>query len=520
MSDLAIARRGRLDDTGAVPVPLIEPLDEHNRVLLENVRPTSHVNPTPSGRYNLVIIGAGPAGLVTAAGAAGLGARVALVEKHFMGGDCSNVGCVPSKALLRAARAAQAVRTACEFGVRVPAGVTVDFPAVMERMRRVRAGISHVDSVARFRSLGVDVYLGEGRFAGCNVVEVDGRRLEFARAVITTGARAARLPVPGLDAVDYLTNENVFWLTERPRHLIVIGAGPIGCELGQAFRRFGADVTIVTEHVLPREDADAAAIVEASLRRDGVRVERGATISGVTQQGREKTVTYVVDGETRRVAGDALLLGAGRAPNIEGLGLEQAGVAHGPRGVTVDDGLRTTNPHIFAAGDVCSRFQFTHAADALARIVIQNALFFGRKKASALHIPWCTYTDPELAHVGLSLRDAAAAGIEATSVTVELANVDRAILDGETEGFARAVVRKGSDRLVGMTIVAGHAGEMIGEAVLALSRGVGLGSFAATIHPYPTQAEVLRKLGDAYNRTRLTPRVKRLFERLLAWRRM
>ncbi len=240
MSEPAVARRVRLDDTPAVPVPVIVPLDEHNRVLLEHVRPASYVNPTPSGRYNLVIIGAGPAGLVTAAGAAGLGARVALIEKHFMGGDCSNVGCVPSKALLRAARAAHAVRTAGEFGVRVPAGVTVDFPAVMERMRRVRAAMSHVDSVARFRSLGVDVYLGEGRFAGGNVVEVDGRRLEFARAVITTGARAARLPVPGLDTVDYLTNENVFWLTELPRHLIVIGAGPIGCELGQAFRRFGA----------------------------------------------------------------------------------------------------------------------------------------------------------------------------------------------------------------------------------------------------------------------------------------
>ena len=250
-----------------------------------------------------------------------------------------------------------------------------------------------------------------------------------------------------------------------------------------------------------------------------LRIELGAQILGVTQRGSEKIITYEVHGERREVVADQVLLGAGRAPNVEGLGLETVGVEHSAKGVVVDDALRTTNPHIYAAGDVCSRYQFTHAADALARIVIQNALFFGRKKMSALHIPWCTYTNPEVAHVGLNARDAAAAGIDVATFTVEFKDVDRAILDGETEGFARAVVRKGTDKLVGLTIVTGHAGEMIGEAVLAMNHGIGLGSFASTIHPYPTQAEALRKLGDAYNRTRLTPTVKRLFERLLAWRR-
>jgi len=276
---------------------------------------------------------------------------------------------------------------------------------------------------------------------------------------------------------------------------------------------------MISQDFLPKEEPDTAAVVQASFQHDGVRLELGATILHVERRGSAILVTYEAGGERREAIADQLLLGAGRAPNIEGLGLEQAGVAFNKQGVTVDDRLRTTNPHIYAAGDVCSRYQFTHAADALARIVVQNTLFFGRKKMSALHIPWCTYTAPEVAHVGLNARDAVAAGINVSAFTVELKDVDRAVLDGETDGFARAVVRQGTDKLVGLTIVAAHAGEMIGEAVQAMNHGIGLGSFANTIHPYPTQAEVLRKLGDTYNRTRLTPTVKRVFERLLAWRR-
>jgi pyruvate/2-oxoglutarate dehydrogenase complex dihydrolipoamide dehydrogenase (E3) component len=403
--------------------------------------------------------------------------------------------------------------------VRVPPGVELDFGAAMERMRRLRAHISRNDSVARYTSLGVDVYIGEGRFAGGDVVEVGDRKLRFSRAVITTGARAARLPVKGLDSVSYLTNENVFWLTELPRRLLVLGAGPIGCELGQAFRRFGSEVTILTKEFMPKEDEETSALIRASFARDGIRVELGADIVEVQQIGDEKRVTYAAGGERREVAGDEILLGAGRAPNVEGLGLEHVGVEYGKAGVKVDDNLRTTNPHIFAAGDICSRYQFTHAADAMARIVIRNALFFGRDKVSALSIPWCTYTNPEVAHVGLNERDAIAAGIEVDTYEVSLEDIDRAVLDSETEGFAKAIVRKGTDKLVGMTIVAAHAGEMIGEAVLAMNQGIGLSKFATTIHPYPTQAEALRKLGDTYNRTRLTPFVKRLFERVLEWRR-
>jgi len=352
-----------------------------------------------------------------------------------------------------------------------------------------------------------------------DAVEVEGRRLEFARAVIATGARAAGLPVPGIDGVECLTNENVFWLTDMPRRLIVLGAGPIGCELGQAFSRFGAQVTLLGQDLLPREDEDTRAVVEAALRRDGVRVACGVAIDEVSAPGGEIVVRHTTDGRTVETVADRLLLGAGRTPNVEELGLDAAGIAHTPEGVTVDDFLRTSNRRVFAAGDVCSRFKFTHAADAMARIVVQNALFFGRKKVSALHIPWCTYTDPEVAHVGLAAADAAARGIETATFSVALKDVDRAVLDGAPDGFARAIVRAGTDKVLGLTIVAEHAGEMIGEAVLAMNQGIGLGQFANTIHPYPTQAEALRKLGDAYNRTRLTPRVKRLFERVLAWRR-
>ena len=496
------------------PGPLVLPDDEDNRRLLGQVHPPGRENPRPAGRYNLVAVGGGTAGLVSAAGAAGLGARVALIERHLLGGDCLNVGCVPSKSLIGAARAATSARRAGALGVRVGA-VEVDFPAVMARMRRLRAGLAPNDGVERFTGLGVDVYIGNGTFTSPSTIEVDGRRLQFSRAVITTGARAAAPPIPGLEETGYLTNETVFWLTDLPRRLIVIGAGPIGCEMAQAFRSFGAEVTVVHDapHALPREDAEAAAVIERHMARDGVRLVNGARVLGAERRGGDVVVRYEVAGTTSEVVGDRILVGVGRAPNLDGLGLEAAGVRHEPGGIVVDDHLRTTNPRIYAAGDVASRFQFTHTADALARIVVQNALFgtFGRKKASALTVPWCTYTTPEVAHVGLSEHDATAHGIEVTTLTVPLREVDRAVLDGEDDGFLRVHLKKGSDRIVGATLVATHAGDMISELTLAMTAGIGLGAIAGTIHPYPTQAEVIKKAADAYNRTRLTPTVKAVF---------
>lgn len=499
----------------------LQPWDVHNRKLHANVHPADWKNPEPAPRYNLVVIGGGTAGLVTAAGAAGLGAKVALIERHLLGGDCLNVGCVPSKAIIRAARAVAEVRRAGDFGVRVGGEVKVDFAAVMERMRRLRADISPHDSAARFRELGVDVFIGGGKFTGRDTVQVGGQTLRFVHAVIATGARAAAPAIPGLDTVPYLTNETLFSLTELPKRLAVIGAGPIGCEMAQSFARFGSEVYLVesTGGVLPREDRDAAGLLQAALVRDGVKLLGGGKNLRLAKTPEGVRLLVESQGRDLDLVVDQLLVAVGRAPNVEDLGLETAGVEFGKKGVVVDDCLRTTNPRVFACGDICSPYKFTHAADFMARIVIQNALFKGRKKASALTIPWCTYTSPEIAHVGLEPREAKAKGIALDTFTQEMGKVDRAILDGEDEGFVRIHVRKGTDEILGATIVATHAGDMIGEVSLAMTAGIGLGSIAGAIHPYPTQAEAIRKTGDLYNRTRLTPFVKTLFAKWLAWQR-
>ncbi|MEZ5299434.1 MAG: mercuric reductase [Verrucomicrobiales bacterium] len=497
--------------------------DPHDESLRAHVQPADWQNPEPiAGRYNLVVIGAGTAGLVTAAGAAGLGAKVALVERGLMGGDCLNVGCVPSKGIIAASRRAAAVREAAEFGIDPgPTAAKPDFARVMERMRRLRAGIAPHDSAKRFRDLGIDVFLGSARFAGADAVEVGGARLRFAKAVIATGARAAAPPIAGLDSVPYLTNETLFTLTELPRRFGIIGAGPIGCEMAQAFARLGSDVVLAhsARGIMPREDRDAAAVVRRRLERDGVTLlgsGDGLRLSpaaggGVRLHDPSSGADYTVD---------RLLVAAGRAPNVEGIGLESAGVEFdAENGVRVDDRLRTTNRNIFAAGDVCSPFQFTHAADFMARIVIQNALFFGRKKASSLVIPWATYTDPEVAHVGITPQEAEARGIAIDTYTQPMAAVDRAILDGETDGFVRIHTKQGTGKILGATIVAAHAGDLIGAISLAMAQGIDLGAIASAIHPYPTQAEAIRKTGDLFNRTRLTPKVKRLMEAILRWRR-
>jgi len=498
------------------------PDDVYNEALVANAHPADWVNPEPAPRYNLVVIGAGTAGLVTAAGAAGLGARVALIEKHLLGGDCLNAGCVPSKAVLRAARAAADVRDAGAFGVRVSQAVTVDFAAVMERMRRLRAQLSANDSARRFRGLGVDVFLGTGRFSSADSVEVAGKTLRFKKAVIATGTRPAVPSIPGLVATGYQTNETIFSLTALPERLAVIGAGPIGCELAQAFARFGARVTLIANkpQILEKEDRDAVERVQQVFLREGVQILLESQVEGVAIQGADKVLRIKRAGIAEDLRVDEILVAVGRQPNVEGLNLEGAGVAYDMRmGVQVNDYLQTSNKRIFAAGDICSSYKFTHAADAQARIVIRNALFLGRARTSALTIPWCTYTEPEIAHVGISEGEAKKRGIELQTFGQDLQEVDRAVLDGETNGFAKIHVRKGSNRILGCTIVASHAGDMIAEVTLALVSGQGLGVLSRTIHPYPTQAEVLKKLGDAYYRTRLKPFVKALFQKWLTWTR-
>jgi len=505
-------------------IPEVSPLDEYNQELVANVRPVDWVNPEPAPVYNLVVIGAGTAGLVTAAGAAGLGAKVALVERHLMGGDCLNYGCVPSKAIIRSSRLCAELRRAGALGIKVPGEVEVDFPAVMARMRRLRAGISQHDSARRFRDLGVDVFLGQARFTGRDTIEVDGKILRFKKAVIATGGRAVCPSIPGLAEAGYLTNESVFSLTERPARVLVMGGGPIGCEFAQAMARLGCQVTLLHKYdrLMNREDPDAARIVQKIFLREGITLIYNAKPTRVAKTGTGKTVYYEHEGQEDVVEVDEILIGAGRAPNVEGLGLTAAGVTYEGgkgRGVMVNDRLQTSNPKIYAAGDVCLPYQFTHLADASARIVIQNALFFGGRKLSKLTIPWCTYTDPEVAHVGLSEQEARERKIAYQVFAKPLKEVDRAIIDGEEEGFVKILVKEGSDKILGATIVASHAGEMISEVTCAMAGKVGLSALAGVIHPYPTQAEAIRATGDLYNRTRLTPLVKNLFTRYLAWRR-
>ncbi len=495
---------------------LISPLDSHNQALIAQVHPLDWQNPKPADCYDLVVIGAGTAGLVVAAGAAGLGLglKVALIEKHLMGGDCLNVGCVPSKCVIRSSRVVADLRQAAPFGITPPNPIEIDFAAVMERMRRLRAGISDNDSAQRFQTLGVDVFFGEARFASEQVVTVGDKVLRYKKAVIATGARATRPDILGLAEAGYLTNETVFNLTERPRRLAVLGGGPIGCELAQAFHRLGCEVTLFHKnaHLLDREDSDAAEIVQQALLADGLTLRLGSTLERVDSTPIGKVLHFTRDGQPESITVDEILVGAGRSPNVEGLNLETVGVEYTAQGVKVNDYLQTTNPHIYAAGDICMKWQFTHAADAAARIVIKNILFspfgLGRTKLSSLVMPWVTYTDPEIAHVGLYEAEAQAKGMAVKTIKIPFSAVDRAIADGEVDGFVKILHNAKSDQILGATIVARHAGEMISEITFAMTTKKGLNALSGVIHPYPTQAEAIKKAADAYRRTLLTPRTK------------
>jgi pyruvate/2-oxoglutarate dehydrogenase complex dihydrolipoamide dehydrogenase (E3) component len=499
------------------PVTL-PPMDEHNQKLVSYVRPPDWVDPQPADLYDLVVIGAGTAGLVVAAGAAGLGLglKVALIEKHLMGGDCLNVGCVPSKCIIRSSRVVGEMMEAGAFGISPPDRIDVNFPAVMERMRKLRAEIGHHDSAVRFQKLGIDVFLGVGHFLRNNGIEVGDKILRYKKAVIATGARAVRPSIEGIEETGFLTNETVFSLTDRPQRLAVIGGGPIGCELAQAFSRLGSQVILFHKHshLLDKEDADAAEIVQNAFIREGIHLILNSEVERVRKTSEGKTIDFTSNGAKQSIVVDEILVGAGRAPNVEGLNLEAAEVEYDRLGVKVNDCLQTTNPKIYAAGDICLNWKFTHAADAAARIVIKNTLFspfgLGRSKLSSLVMPWVTYTDPEIAHVGMYEREARDKGIDVSTIKIPMSGVDRAIADGETEGFVKIYHKKGFDRILGATIVARHAGEMIGEVTTAMVNKIGLNGLSSVIHPYPTQAEGIKKAADAYRRTLLTPTSKKI----------
>ncbi len=501
----------------------VDPLDDRwHKALVGDVHPANWRNPKPVGKYNLVVIGAGPCGVTAARHAAARGAKVALIERNYIGGDRLNVGCIPSKAIIRTARLYAEMRAAGNVGAQVPEVIDIGFAEVMERMRRVQARLSRADSAERLSEVGIDVYFGEAQFSGVDTVDVAGEKLRFKKALIATGARPMTPPIPGLAEAGYLTNENVFNLTECPRRLLVIGGGPLGCELAQAFCRFGAHVIVAQDDpmFLPKEERDAAQVLSDALARDGVEIHLNTTVIGVRVDDATKIVELESGGSRFVVSADLILAGIGRAPNVAGLNLESADVYYnGEKGIHVNDFLQTSNRKIYAAGDVCLKHKFTHAAEASARIAVRNALFFGRERLSALIIPWCTYTDPEIAHIGLYVREAREKSIPVTTFTILMHDVDRAVIDGEENGFVKIHVRQGTDRILGATVVARHAGEMINGLSLAITSGIGLRALAKVIHTYPTQADAIKMAAQAFQRTRLTPRLKSSCSRWLAWRR-
>jgi pyruvate/2-oxoglutarate dehydrogenase complex dihydrolipoamide dehydrogenase (E3) component len=472
-------------------------------------------------RYNLVVVGAGSGGLVAAAGGAGLGARVALVEKSRMGGDCLNSGCVPSKALLRAAKAVQAARETGRFGIRgVPDPGRQQARPVMDYVRSCQARIAPHDSVERFEGLGVEVVRAAARLKSAHQVEAAGRTFWARHIVLATGSRPRVPDIPGLEEAGYLTNENVFSIDALPDSLLVMGGGPIGVELGQAFARLGSKVTIVssTAHILPREDEDAAASLAMNLRREGVEIVDGSRAKKVERKESRKLVTIESPSDgSRKIAVDEILVAVGRRPNLEGLNLDGVGINYDSKGVRIDARCRTNVPSVWAIGDLSGPYLFTHWACHQARVVVRNTLFPGTRKCDLDNVPWTTFTDPAIAHVGWTEASAREKNVSHRIFKVPFEENDRAVCDGSFEGnFAKVIAGKKGE-ILGATIVHPHADDLLAELVLARRFGLKLSVLSETIHTYPALSEIARPLGDAYSRTRLTPSVKKTLEKVFAW---
>ena len=471
-----------------------------------------------SSYFDLIAIGGGTAGLVTAAGGAALGAKVALLERDRMGGECLWNGCVPSKALIGAARVAKSARTAHRFGIET-GSVTIHLPGVLAHVRQVQERIAPHDSPQRFRELGVHVVEGSGRLVDRASVEVNGEILRARRIVIATGTKPLVPPIPGLAEVPFHTNETIFGIGALPGTLLVIGGGPIGTELAQAFARLGSTVHVI--EALPaffaREDAEVAGLLHQQLMTEGLTFHLGAEASAVRQEGAAIVVTVVTAaGQSKELRGDALLVAAGRRPNLDGLGLDAVGVTTDRGGVVVDRALRTSVAGIYAAGDIVSgSLKFTHVADHMARGVLRNALFPGHSAVDYSAVPWVTYTDPELARVGLT--EAEARERHGNTIGVwrrDIGAVDRVIADGGPAGLVKIVTdRKG--RVLGGHVLAAHAGDMIGELTIALKLGLTVGQLGSVIHPYPTSAEAIRQASEQRVKATFTGWKKALVRRLV-----
>ncbi|HWD25784.1 MAG TPA: mercuric reductase [Rhizomicrobium sp.] len=470
-----------------------------------HVRPEDWKNPAPREIYDLAILGAGPAGIAAAEYAARLGFSVALIERGRLGGTSLNVGSVPSKAVIRTANIYARMHDVEDFGAPVPEEPAVDFAMVLARMRAIRARIAEYHSARRFAARGVDLFYGEGRFDGSHGLVVAGAGVRFKKALIATGARPRPSNIPGLDKVGYRTSDSVFDMTTLPKRIAVIGGGPLGCELAQALRHLGPHVTIVQNDpkFLPREERDAAEILSRSLARCGVEIRLNTTVTGARMNGSAKVLETYNNEVEADLETDEVLLSIGRLPNVEGLGLEHAGIAlDGDRGIAVDEHLRTSNSDIYAAGDVCMDLKFTNAARATALMAVENALAGGRGRHGDLVIPWCTYCDPEIAHVGMHIWDARAQNIPVKTFTVMMHDVDRAITDGQDHGFVKIHIEDGTDRILGGTIVASRASELINELSVIMGAGIGMAALARMVHTYPAQSEAIMLAARAYVESR------------------
>lgn len=464
--------------------------------------------------YDLCIIGGGAAGLVTAAGAAALGAKVILIEQHRLGGDCLYTGCVPSKALIHAAGVAHTVNTAQQFGLSARLD-PVNQSAAMQRIADVIKTIEPNDSPERFRAMGVEVVFAEAQFIDQDCLLLEDRQITARKFVLATGSRPFIPPISGLAGVDYLTNETIFNVTENISHLIVIGSGAIGCEMAQSFARLGTKVSLLSNTaILPREDADMSAVVEHQFINDGIDLHLNSSVDSVEKS--EFGVSVYLDDATV-INGSHILVATGRSANIDKLGLDKAGVKTVKGRLVIDKRLRTTNKKIFACGDVAGPYLFTHMAEHQAGIVLRNALFHLPAKAQNKNIPWCTFTAPELARVGLSELEAQQTGVKHRVYTFPFAELDRGITDGETEGMAK-IITSAKGKLLGACIVGHHAGELIAEYVLAISQGLNVSALSNTIHIYPTLAQINKRVADQRMKESLTASRKKWIKRLFRLR--
>ncbi|MGB6603471.1 MAG: FAD-containing oxidoreductase [Steroidobacteraceae bacterium] len=483
------------------PLPGSDYVDE--KAYLRRVRPVGWLNPTPKRLYDLAVLGAGPAGLAAVESAVRHGLKVALIERYRLGGNSLNAGSIPSKAILRTARAAAVMRDGDAWGATVRPQVPMDFGAVMARMRGIRTRIAEYHSVDRLCADGVDVFFCDACFMGPHELGAGEAHLSFKKAIIATGARPRPSEIPGLGEIEYFTSESIFNITTLPRRLGIIGGGPLGCELAQAFCRLGTHVIILQNdpQFLPQEERDAAQLLSLSLSRDGVETRLNTTVVGARSEKQKKWLDTVNNDVKASFAIDDILLSIGRIPNVDGLNLAAANIdSDCDQGVTVDDCLRTTNSDVYAAGDVCKAHRFANVADATGRMAALNAFADERERQSHLMIPSCTYCDPEIARIGMNVVQARQRSVSAKSFTIMMQDVDRAITDGQDDGFVKIYVREGTDEIVGATIVAARASEMINEMAVIMSAKIGMRQLSRILHSYPAQSDAIRLAAMAYVR--------------------